>query len=335
MSVKYSLNKRKTSAKHPLDCVFGVQVDGLVYHVSLGQAPHLIVAGQTGSGKSVFVNAMIVSIMNHAEPSEVNFFMIDPKNVEFSNYEGLPYCPIPPITNMDDAYGFMKYQTHVMDYRYGEFVRLAKTIGQPIKNIEDYNEALFNYKDTLEAIYANDESFPKFLRYKYYVIVIDEYADLFMQNPDVEDEVIRIGQKARAAGIHMIIATQRPSGDIVSPNIKANIPSRICLKVVDGNNSNIILDETGGELLRGWGDALIKMNGESGLIRVQGTFINNKELSDIFDYLKNEFGQADFLDWKTLGVEAGLFEFAEQYDQKTPWEDKRVKSKSGSRGMGW
>ena len=328
---------KKTSAKHPLDCVFGVQVDGKVYHVSLGQAPHLIVAGQTGSGKSVYVNAMLVSIMNHALPSEVNFFMIDPKNVEFSNYENLPYCPIPPITNMDDAYGFMKYQTHVMDFRYSEFVRLAKTIGQPIKNIEDYNEALFNYKDTLESLYAEKgEGFPKFLQYKYYVIVIDEYADLFMQNPDVEDEVIRIGQKARAAGIHMIIATQRPSGDIVSPNIKANIPSRICLKVVDGNNSNIILDETGGELLRGWGDSLIKMNGESGLIRAQGTFINNKELSDIFDYLKTEFGQADFLDWKELGISAGLFDWAENYDEKAPWEDKHVKPKSGSgRNTGW
>lgn len=326
MTVNYSINQRKTTASDPLDCVFGVEVDGKVYHVSLAKAPHLIIAGQTGSGKSVFVNAMIISIMNHATPEEVEFFTIDPKNVEFSNYEGLPYCPIPPITNMNDAYGFMRYQTWLMDWRYSEFVRLAGIIGEPVKNIEDYNFALFKYADKLVG--------KGFKKYKYSVIVIDEYADLFMQNPEVEDEIIRIGQKARAAGIHLIIATQRPSGDIVSPNIKANIPSRICLKVVDGNNSNIILDETGGELLRGNGDALIKMNGESGLKRVQGTFINNKEMSGIFANLRENFEAPEFLDWKLIGVENGLFKWEKEYEDDVDWNDKHVVKESGSFG-GW
>lgn len=309
------INELTTKAKDPTDAVFGMTPDGDVFHMPLSAGPQWLVAGTTGSGKSVFMNNLAISIMSHATPDELQIFAIDPKKVEFTPYTDLPYCPIPPINNMQDAYGFLLYMTWEMDHRYEALAQAG------VKNLPEFNQWVKDHPDE-----AQNTDYPEGMKYQ--LLIIDEYADLSMTTDGaVSDPIIRIAQKARASGQHMIIATQRPSADIISPTIKANIPARIALKVADATNSMIILDDAGAEKLQGHGDALVK-TADGSVTRMQGPYVSTPELERIFGYFKKEYPKPKFFDYKKIVVDNDMAQWAEDYDESVPWEDRHLKAKS-------
>lgn len=228
--------------------------------------PHMLIAGATGSGKSVCINSIIVSILYKAKPSEVKLILIDPKMVELSGYNGIPHLLIPVVTDPKKAAGSLNWAVQEMVSRYALFA------SKGVKDIKSYNSAM-------EA-----ENLPKLPQV---VIIVDELADLMMVAPnDVEDAICRLAQMARAAGMHLVIATQRPSVDVVTGIIKANIPSRIAFTVSSQVDSRTILDMAGAEKLLGKGDMLYFPVGETKPLRMQGTFISEKEIEQIVDYIK-------------------------------------------------
>lgn len=309
----------KTKAVDPTDVVMGLDTNGEVFHTALSAGPHWLVCGQTGSGKSVFMNSMLLSAMYHSLPEELQIYMVDPKKVEFGPYAGLPYCPIDPVTDMGDAYGLLAYMCWEMDRRY----EVLEEVG--VKNIKDYNIKC-------EEAKAKGETFHKEGRMPYIICVIDEYADLVMQEKSCEDLIIRLAQKARAAGISLLIATQRPSADIISSTIKANVPARIGLKTTDSMNSMIVIDEPGCEKLAGYGDSIIKMT-DGSMIRVQGPFISDDEIFAIFGELKEKYPPATPIDYKQICVDNDLAEWVEEYEEDTPDKDKHIKKPKKS--FGW
>lgn len=315
-------NMLATKAKDPTHAIMGVDTEGHPLSIPLSDGPHWLCAGQTGSGKSVFVNSILISMMFHAHPDELKITWIDPKKVEAKAYVGLPFCPIDPVTNMDDASGLLKYLTWEMDQRYDKLESVD------VKKIDEFNQWV---EDNPQE--AQSKGYTKF---PYWILVIDEYYDMILQNKSVEDDIVRIAQKARAAGIHMIVATQRPSADVISSTVKANIPARIAMKVMNAVNSNIILDEPGAEELRGYGDAYIKeVSGD--VSRVQGPFITNDEIARIFGALTQEYGKyngADGpFDYKTRTVDLGLCDWADEYTDDVPLSDRHVKPKKKTRGF--
>ncbi|WP_248000423.1 FtsK/SpoIIIE domain-containing protein [Lactiplantibacillus plantarum] len=261
------LNQLSTGATDPTDAVFGIAPDNSVVHYPLSTAPHLLIAGTTGSGKSVFINQVLITMMVHALPTELKFVIVDPKKVEFTAYKGLPYMLADPVTDMGDALAAALYLTKEMDERYE---KMAEVGG---KNLPEYNE------------YAEEHGLE---RWPYIIMVVDELSDLMGQHPEVEAPLIRLGQKARAAGIHVILATQSPRREVITGLIKANFPSRISLMVASSLESEIIMDETGGEKLSPHGDMLIKMNGGTP-VRAQGAYISNPEIAAIFKHLRESY----------------------------------------------
>ena len=229
--------------------------------------PHVLIAGATGSGKSVCINTLIASIIYKAKPSEVKLVMVDPKVVELSVYNGIPHLLIPVVTDPKKAAGALAWAVQEMVNRYSLFA------SKNVRDIKGYNEAL--EKD------GGAEKLP------HIVIIIDELSDLMMVSPkDVEDAICRLAQMARAAGMHLVIATQRPSVDVITGIIKANIPSRIAFAVSSQIDSRTILDMAGAEKLLGKGDMLFYPAGAPKPVRVQGAFINDKEVEKIVDFLK-------------------------------------------------
>lgn len=283
--MKETFNLLNTKANDPTTAAFGTKLDGTPFAADLSEGPHWIVAGQTGSGKSVYMNSLLMSIMYHSSPKELEIYAIDPKKVEFGIYKGIPFMPVPPVTDTSDAFGLVAYITWLMDDRY-EYLEDVE-----VKNIKEYNQLydygdkwveqlreklmmfeesqyiskksksakaieevkeileaekvkfdkeaddnelikLFDraYKQTKNKFESTNRNYDKIMkgeghkRMTYIVVVIDEYADLVMTNPEIEDLVIRLAQKARACGISLLIATQRPSASIISPTIKANVP---------------------------------------------------------------------------------------------------------------
>lgn len=311
-----------TKAVDPTDAVFGMTIDGEAFHLPLSMGPHWLVCGQTGSGKSVFLNAMMLSLFYQSTPNEMELFIIDPKFVDFTVYTGLPFCPCPPAKTPGDAYGLLQYLTWLMDERYKMMSSIFKKEGIVIKNIKDFNEW---YDENTEKAIALGLS-----RMKYTLLIIDEFNDLMMQDKGgVEDCVKRLAQKSRACGIHCIIATQRPSVDVITGTIRANIPCRIALRVTTAGNSQIILDEVGAEKLEGYGDALVLT--PDGITRCKGPFFDNTEMSEIFNYLKKKYPPPTFVDYKQLCVDNDLMEWEEEYDDDVMWEDKHVVPKRRSR----
>lgn len=307
-----SMIKTVTSrAEDPTEAVFGLDLHGNVVHKCISDGPHWIVCGQTGSGKSVFMNQILVTMMSHTTPDELKIIWVDPKKVEAGAYKGSPFCPIDPVTDMNDAYGLMLYLAWEMDRRYDDL----ESVG--VKNLMEFNEWVDKHPD--EAKERGLEKMP------FFVCIIDEYADMVAQNKEVEAPIIRLGQKARAAGLHLLIATQRPSASILSPSLKANVPSRVCMRVADSTNSMIVMDEPGGEKLRGYGDCYIK-DKAGNMTRCQGAFIENDEIDRIFDDLKDTYGSPDTIDYKQIAVDQGLCEWAGDYDEDTPWKDKHLKA---------
>jgi S-DNA-T family DNA segregation ATPase FtsK/SpoIIIE len=257
----------------------GQDIYGNTVYKELSKFPHIAISGTTGSGKSVQVNAMIISLMARHQPAELQFIMIDPKMLELSIYQDSPYLSLPIITHMKDAKGTLERLVNEMEYRYA----LLSTL--KVRNIESYNNQLNTRRinSLLGTKIAEKLLHPatkKCQKLPLIVCVIDEMADLMMQyGKEVEVLIARIAQKARAAGIHLILATQRPDKEVMTGLIKANIPSRIALSVDSALNSRIILDQKGAEKLLGKGDMLIKTAEDAEILRAQGYFIDASEIT--------------------------------------------------------
>ena len=264
-----------------LEVPLGKAVNGTVRTFDLARMPHLLVAGSTGSGKSVAVNGIIASILMKARPDQVKFMMIDPKMVELSVYNDIPHLLIPVVTNPRKAARALQKVVDEMENRYELFSHFG------VRNIAGYNAKVEEF---------NAQSEQKQIPLPLIVVIVDELADLMMvASKEVEDAIIRLGQKARAAGIHMILATQRPSVDVISGLIKANVPSRVAFAVSSGTDSRTILDENGAEKLLGRGDMLFKPIDENHPVRLQGSFISDDDVERIVDFIKNQ-ADADYDD---------------------------------------
>lgn len=258
-------NPQFQEASSKLTVGLGMDISGQAIFADIGKMPHLLVAGATGSGKSVCINTLISSILFKATPDEVKFILIDPKMVELSNYNGIPHLMVPVVTDPKKASSVLNWAVQEMEKRYSIFA----THG--VRDIKSFNRRY------------PEENIPLI------VIVIDELADLMMVSPkDVEDAICRILQKARAAGIHMILATQRPSVNVITGIIKANLPSRISFAVSSQVDSRTILDRGGAETLLGKGDMLFSPQGASKPIRVQGAFISDEEVEMLLDYIRSQ-----------------------------------------------
>ena len=274
-------DQSKTDASKLLEIPLGKAVNGSVRSFDLAKMPHLLVAGSTGSGKSVAVNGIIASILMKARPDEVKFMMVDPKMVELSVYNDIPHLLIPVVTNPRKASRALQKVVDEMENRYELFSKVGA------RNIAGYNAKVAEY---------NAQSEYKQIPLPLIVVIVDELADLMMvASKEVEDAIIRLGQKARAAGIHMILATQRPSVDVISGLIKANVPSRIAFAVSSGTDSRTILDENGAEKLLGRGDMLFKPIDENHPVRLQGSFISDEDVERIVAFVKNQ-AEADYDD---------------------------------------
>ncbi|EOZ1610844.1 DNA translocase FtsK [Streptococcus pyogenes] len=264
-----------------LEVPLGKAVNGNARSFNLARMPHLLVAGSTGSGKSVAVNGIISSILMKARPDQVKFMMIDPKMVELSVYNDIPHLLIPVVTNPRKASKALQKVVDEMENRYELFSKIG------VRNIAGYNTKVEEF---------NASSEQKQIPLPLIVVIVDELADLMMvASKEVEDAIIRLGQKARAAGIHMILATQRPSVDVISGLIKANVPSRMAFAVSSGTDSRTILDENGAEKLLGRGDMLFKPIDENHPVRLQGSFISDDDVERIVNFIKDQ-AEADYDD---------------------------------------
>lgn len=266
----------QTKAENFLEIPLGKAVNGTARAFDLSKMPHLLVAGSTGSGKSVAVNGIIASILMKARPDQVKFMMVDPKMVELSVYNDIPHLLIPVVTNPRKASKALQKVVDEMENRYELFAKVG------VRNIAGFNAKVEEF---------NSQSEYKQIPLQFIVVIVDELADLMMvASKEVEDAIIRLGQKARAAGIHMILATQRPSVDVISGLIKANVPSRVAFAVSSGTDSRTILDENGAEKLLGRGDMLFKPIDENHPVRLQGSFISDDDVERIVNFIK---AQAD------------------------------------------
>lgn len=261
-------------------CV-GKDIAGKVTVTDIAKMPHLLIAGATGSGKSVCINTIIMSILYKADPKDVKLIMIDPKVVELSVYNGIPHLMIPVVTEPKKAAGALHWAVSEMDSRYQKFAEVG------VRDLKGYNAKI----DALPTI----EGDPKPEKLPQIVIIVDELADLMMVAPgDVEEAICRLAQLARACGIHLIIATQRPSVNVITGLIKANMPSRIAFAVTSGVDSRTILDMNGAEKLLGKGDMLFNPQGVPKPLRVQGAFVSDKEVSDVVGFLKEHNGAGTY-----------------------------------------
>ena len=266
----------QTKPENLLEIPLGKAVNGTARTFDLSKMPHLLVAGSTGSGKSVAVNGIIASILMKARPDQVKFMMVDPKMVELSVYNDIPHLLIPVVTNPRKASKALQKVVDEMENRYELFAKVG------VRNIAGFNAKVEEF---------NAQSEYKQVPLPFIVVIVDELADLMMvASKEVEDAIIRLGQKARAAGIHMILATQRPSVDVISGLIKANVPSRVAFAVSSGTDSRTILDENGAEKLLGRGDMLFKPIDENHPVRLQGSFISDDDVERIVNFIK---AQAD------------------------------------------
>ena len=272
------MSKEFLSAKSKLSVILGRDIAGNVQVTDLAKMPHLLIAGSTGSGKSVCINSFIISLLYKASPEEVRLLMIDPKVVELGIYNGIPHLLVPVVTDPRKAAGALNWAVTEMLKRYQMFA------DNNVRDLHSYNRLI---KAKLRTA-ASEEERDELEILPQVVIIIDELADLMMVAPnEVEDAICRLAQMARAAGMHLVIATQRPSVDVITGIIKANIPSRIALAVSSQIDSRTILDSSGAEKLLGRGDMLFSPIGSQKSIRVQGCYVSDKEIEAVIDFVKN------------------------------------------------
>ncbi len=271
------------NSKSKISFAVGKDISGKTMVTDIAKMPHLLIAGATGSGKSVCINTIIMSILYKARPDEVKLLMIDPKVVELSVYNGIPHLMIPVVTDPKKASGALHWAVAEMTERYEKFAEAN------VREINGYNAKV----DSIQA--AEGEEHPQ--KMPQIVIIVDELADLMMvASNDVEEAICRLAQLARAAGIHLVIATQRPSVNVITGLIKANMPSRIAFAVTSGVDSRTILDMNGAEKLLGKGDMLFNPQGIPKPVRVQGAFVSDQEVSDVVDFITEHNGQAEYND---------------------------------------
>ncbi|MGE0324506.1 MAG: DNA translocase FtsK 4TM domain-containing protein [Polyangiaceae bacterium] len=323
----------KLAEKAPLPVVLGRDIVGAPFYADLASMPHVIVAGATGAGKSVGLNVMLTSILYHRSPEELRMLMIDPKVVELAPFDGIPHLLLPVVTDMKQAATALKWAVDEMERRYQLFANAGT------KNIGTYNRYVDRVRSgeiqlpKAESVTAVDASGEEVQipaakegddglqlpdRLPFIVIVIDEFADLMMQQgKDVEASVARLAQKARAAGMHVVLATQRPSVDVITGMIKANFPTRIAFRVAQKVDSRTILDEMGAEVLLGRGDMLVKMNGANDTRRVQCPFISEEEVDALADHCRTQ-GEPVYQDeiLKAADEEGGEEENSEPMDAR-------------------
>lgn len=278
----------------PLTMILGKDIAGKPFMADLTRMPHLLVAGATGAGKSVCLNGILVSLLYRTQPQDMQLLLIDPKRIEMAVYADEPHLVHPVVTEMNEAKNALDWAVHEMDRRYAAMARLG------VRNVAGFNQKLAAYKDDLPPDFSDLEPLP------YLVIVIDELADLMMTAArEVETSIVRLAQLARAAGIHLILATQRPSVDVVTGLIKANFPCRISFQVTSKHDSRTILDQVGAEHLLGRGDMLFKPSGGR-LQRLHGPFLSDEEVQDVVNHWKRHLSPSYKVDFAQWGLDAAM-----------------------------
>lgn len=293
-------SKEFKNAESKVTFAVGKDIAGNIITANIAKMPHLLIAGTTGSGKSVLTNSIIMSILYKADPDEVKFIMVDPKVVEFSIYNGIPHLLLPVVTDPKKAAGALNWAVNEMDRRYQCFANAGA------RDIKSFNDKVAKNGGKLDLPINNQGDTEEVGRMPEIVIIVDELADLMMAAAkEVEESICRLAQKARAAGMYMILATQRPSVDVVTGLIKANMPSRIALSVNSGIDSRTIIDMTGAENLLGNGDMLYYPQSLTKPIRVQGAFVRTEEIQNVVDEIKNTNNETEYDENIIKAIEAG------------------------------